>query len=156
MSARTPDGHLRFARGLAERVIDRLGPGAPTLVVEEVAFYHGFDEHEWKMMFSEEPSEDVQITVATEDGPRHRVGAHLVLSGSRAQGVAAVATHIQDYVLELTHGEPLPPCPGHSHPLDPKVHDGVACWVCPKDPAHHAEPILPADGDDVAPSVRAP
>lgn len=62
------------------------------------------------------------------------------------EAVAEFASHLQDWVSEsdVGWGRPVPPCPGHQHPLSAAVANGVAVWECPQDPAHHREPILPS------------
>jgi len=45
-----------------------------------------------------------------------------------------LAERLQDAFVE-EYGRPLPPCPGHQHPLTPEVRD-VAVWQCPYDPGH--------------------
>jgi hypothetical protein len=40
-----------------------------------------------------------------------------------------LAAKLQNAFVE-EYGKPLPPCPGHEHPLAPEVHD-VAVWLCP-------------------------
>lgn len=78
-------------------------------------------------------------------GPDHSdetVGVHHTLDVEEPQAIAAVAGQIQDQVIEAVQGHPLPRCRGHAHPLTPRVLDGVAMWVCPKDVDHHREPVL--------------
>ncbi|QUQ70292.1 hypothetical protein [Kutzneria sp. CA-103260] len=45
-----------------------------------------------------------------------------------------LAERLQDAFVE-EYGRPLPPCPGHEHPLVPEVRE-VAVWQCPNDPGH--------------------
>jgi hypothetical protein len=45
-----------------------------------------------------------------------------------------LAARLQDAFVE-EYGRPLPPCPGHQHPLTPEVRE-VAVWLCPYDPGH--------------------
>lgn len=60
------------------------------------------------------------------------------------QAIAQLASHLQDHASEnsSTFGVPLPPCPGHQHPLNADVADGVAVWACPVTPAHYQQPIV--------------
>jgi hypothetical protein len=76
------------------------------------------------------------------DGSDESVGVHVTLDVDPAHAVVAVASQLQDHVIEATQGNPLPRCPHHAHPLTPRVVDGVAMWVCPKDIDHHREPVL--------------
>lgn len=73
------------------------------------------------------------------------VGAYFPLYVPFAEAVAAFASQIQDHAMEAeaTFGRPLPPCPGHTHPLTANVTGGIAVWECPTSPAHHQEPVLP-------------
>lgn len=60
----------------------------------------------------------------------------LVLSSSFGCGAghSLPPSHMQDHASEnsSTFGVPLPPCPGHAHPLSADVAGGVAVWVCPE------------------------
>ncbi len=64
------------------------------------------------------------------------------------QAIVATADQIQDHAIEATHGEAVPPCPSHQHPLAARSFNGVASWLCPLDPQHHHEPIMPDVGDE--------
>ena len=51
-----------------------------------------------------------------------------------------LAAKLQDVFVE-EYGRPLPPCPGHQHPLAPEVRASAggqhrAVWQCPYDPGH--------------------
>lgn len=51
-----------------------------------------------------------------------------------------LAAKLQDTFVE-EYGRPLPPCPGHDHPLAPELRAHVdggprAVWQCPHDPGH--------------------
>lgn len=59
----------------------------------------------------------------------------------RTQAEIATAEQLQDHAIELLGGAAVPPCPGHPHPLEPQVVDGVPMWTCPRDPDHHRVPI---------------
>lgn len=105
------------------------------------------------MILSDEPSEHILVELRVGDPPDLQ-GAYFTVVAPREEAMAATATHIQDHVLEYTNGDPLPPCPEHRHPLQASVVDGVASRVCPTDPAHHVEPILPGDTVDPSSSGR--
>ncbi len=48
--------------------------------------------------------------------------------------LVAAADVIQNDVnfwLPGAWGEALPPCPGHPHPMNPRVLDDAAWWTCP-------------------------
>jgi hypothetical protein len=54
---------------------------------------------------------------------------------SEAELLVAVADVVQNDVnfwLPDAWGEALPPCPGHPHPMDARVLDEAAWWVCPR------------------------
>jgi hypothetical protein len=136
------DRDLASARSLAEQVIARLGPDAPALHIARVGYDHGFDEERSETVLSDEPSGAVIVEVRADDPAAAPMDAVLTLEAPPEDGVAAVATHSQDHVVEYTRGALLPPCPGHRHPLQAGVVDGVASWVCPEDPAWFHEPIL--------------
>ena len=48
-----------------------------------------------------------------------------------------IADYLQEQVFDGQGSEPWgkawPECPGHPHPPDPTVINGVAVWVCPRD-----------------------
>ena len=143
MTAEVADPDLAFARALAEQVIRRLGPEAPPLRIERIEYHHGFDEARFEAVLSNEPSDEVMITVRVDDPAAYPIGAYVSLFAPRQDAIAMTATGIQDYALEYTYGDLLPPCPAHQHPSHPAVVDGVASCVCPHDPDHHREPIMP-------------
>ena len=79
--------------------------------------------------------------------PARRVGCRGRLLHGRCapeDAIVATASQLQDHAIEATGGSALPACPGHPHPLSARVLDGIAQWVCPKDPTHHREPVLTA------------
>jgi hypothetical protein len=57
-----------------------------------------------------------------------------ILKASMEQLRGDLAAKLQDAFVE-EYGRPLPPCPGHEHPLVPEVRD-AAVWECPYDPGH--------------------
>ena len=55
-------------------------------------------------------------------------------SAGEAETLVAIADVLQNDIsfwLPGGWGEALPPCPGHPHPMDARVLDEVAWWVCP-------------------------
>ncbi|ASU82576.1 hypothetical protein CDO52_07065 [Nocardiopsis gilva YIM 90087] len=113
--------HLRVSwDGEAEEDLDRVHGSAPSGVVVTLAF-----------------GAESSIEVALEE------------SMDESESVALLADQLQTAVLEVACGAPAPECPGHGHPLTPQVLDGVACWVCPKDPGRRWA-ILP----ESAPETR--
>jgi hypothetical protein len=77
------------------------------------------------------------------DTGAERVTAYLSLDVPEAQAIVALASQIQDHAIEASWGEPLPPCPEHSHPLAPRLADGAAVWECPADPGHYRTALFP-------------
>lgn len=61
-----------------------------------------------------------------------------------AEAVALLADELQTAVLEVGRGAPAPECPGHGRPPTPQVRDGVASWVCPRDPSRRWAILLEA------------
>jgi hypothetical protein len=45
--------------------------------------------------------------------------------------VARLADDLREHSLDEEVWGGWPICPGHTHPLESAVHDGVAVWVCP-------------------------
>lgn len=44
-----------------------------------------------------------------------------------------IAYFLQDHVFDTEPwGEARPICPGHPHPPNPRIVDGVAAWICPR------------------------
>lgn len=52
---------------------------------------------------------------------------------SLANAAWQVADAFQDEVIELLGGDARPACPGHPHPMVPRVQDAQAWWTCPRD-----------------------
>ncbi|MCY9787601.1 hypothetical protein KIK06_27350 [Nocardiopsis sp. EMB25] len=61
-----------------------------------------------------------------------------------AESIRMLADQLQEEVLESTHGDPVPTCPGHPHPAKPDVVDGVPSWVCPRD-GRDIRPIIASE-----------
>ncbi|RMI42443.1 hypothetical protein EBO15_19630 [Actinomadura harenae] len=58
------------------------------------------------------------------------------------EALARLASELQDHIIDHEWGRPLPPCPGHQHPLSTGVSDGTAYWKCPHDEDHFRREIL--------------
>lgn len=88
--------------------------------------------------------QDLRISIGPGTGAvgPSTVGVHFSLAVPRDEATVATVEHIQDHVIEISHGTAVPPCPDHPHPLQPAVHDAVPSWVCPINRAHYTEPIL--------------
>jgi hypothetical protein len=53
-----------------------------------------------------------------------------------AEMAVNLADHLQDQFFPETGGawgQARPACPGHAHPAEPRLIDGVAWWTCPRD-----------------------
>ncbi|WP_219419599.1 hypothetical protein [Pseudonocardia nigra] len=130
-----------FARDLAREVLSRMmvdgGPAWRVL---------GVDRYEEKTPPFTDPDgiHHLRITLGKAPDNADAGGVYFTVGVSREDAIVATANQIQDHVVEATRGAALPACPGHQHPLSATWLDGRASWVCPKDPAHHSEPILRA------------
>ena len=123
------------ARALSDTVLRRLG--------EPVADWHTLSVEAVEPVTTPPPGlsypDVLLIRIGSETS---EVGVHYTLGVPDARAIAATTEQIQDHAIEATHGTPLPPCPGHAHPLMVRVIDDVAVWTCPKDPALHREPVF--------------
>lgn len=129
------DAELRRVRAVAAAILNRLG-----------------DEHGMSVSdvrWSDDPgmTPRSQMALDLRDADGGWAGCYFALFVPEADAVAALASDLQDAVSESSGGWgcPVPQCPGHRHPLNVTVADRVAVWVCPRDPRHHREPVLPAD-----------
>ncbi|MEU5437965.1 hypothetical protein AB0G73_31975 [Streptomyces sp. NPDC020719] len=59
---------------------------------------------------------------------------HLPPDMGHVEALVLLADRLQDWAIELTHGQALPPCPGHPHPMSAAMVDDTAAWVCPTGP----------------------
>lgn len=66
------------------------------------------------------------------------------MSKSMAWAAWQVADAFQDEVIELLRGDPRPPCPGHAHPMVPRIADTQAWWECPSQPKER-RPLWPIE-----------
>lgn len=64
------------------------------------------------------------------------------MSLSLAHAAFNVADAFQDEVIELLGGQARPACPGHRHPMVPRVADTGAWWECPSEP-NERRPLWP-------------
>jgi hypothetical protein len=75
------------------------------------------------------------------EGNRAYGGLQLPAEPTEAEILAEIAWYVQERVFDTEPwGEARPVCPGHPHPPDPKVIDGKAVWICPRD-GHVLAPI---------------
>jgi hypothetical protein len=130
----------RFAHidGVARAILDRLGHGAPAWTVLRV----GWAPEPPSPLPEVPPRSVLAVELGTGGERAETVTAHYSLTVPEAVAVAELAAQIQDHASEESWGRPLPPCPGHSHPLSAHVVDGVAVWECPRTPGRHREPIV--------------
>ncbi|MEU5438772.1 hypothetical protein AB0G73_36335 [Streptomyces sp. NPDC020719] len=66
---------------------------------------------------------------------------HLPPDMEPVEALVHLADRLQDWVIELTHGQASPPCPGHPHPMSAAVADDTAAWVCSARPEQMLFPI---------------
>jgi hypothetical protein len=129
---------LEFARDVASAVLTRMGvdSGPPWTVLNVVATAEKSDP-------PTDPSGvfHIRITVGGQPEASDVVAVYFTAGVPRVDAIVATASQLQDHAIEATGGSALPACPGHSHPLSARVLYDMAQWVCPKDPAHHREPI---------------
>ncbi|OLL69798.1 hypothetical protein Ae406Ps2_6425 [Pseudonocardia sp. Ae406_Ps2] len=92
------------------------------------------------------PSIELQIVLGTPAGDE--IGpVYFSRSSPETDAIVATASQLQDAFVEWYTGEPLPPCPGHVHPLSPVDTEDGPSWVCPADSAHHHE-LISVNGSD--------
>lgn len=143
-------------RSIAQQILVGLGDGAPDWTVLDVV--------DVEVSTTERESVDLVLVstfagavhhgsdagcseLSVVAGPRsggNAVRAYFALDLSEPEAIARLASDLQDHASEsdAAFGVPLPPCPGHRHPLSAEVHDGVAVWVCPESARHHQRPIV--------------
>jgi hypothetical protein len=64
-----------------------------------------------------------------------RVGFWIDHPAADEELLVVVADFLQEQIfdqLPQTWGEARPPCPGHQHPAYPRLLDGQAWWICPR------------------------
>jgi hypothetical protein len=86
------------------------------------------------------PGLDLGVHLRIEAGPESdratSVHVHFTASVPHDQACFATADQLQDELLELTQGLPVPECPGHQHPAVARLLDSGPTWVCPNDDKH--------------------
>ncbi|MEV6547775.1 hypothetical protein AB0M57_03590 [Streptomyces sp. NPDC051597] len=75
--------------------------------------------------------EGVHVLVSSAD---ESTRVHLPPDMEDVEALVLLADRLQDWAIELTHGQALPPCPGHPHPMSAAAVDDRAAWVCPASP----------------------
>ncbi|OAR24593.1 hypothetical protein A8W25_19640 [Streptomyces sp. ERV7] len=75
--------------------------------------------------------EGVHVLVTSAD---ESTRVHLPPDMEDVETLVLLADRLQDWAVELTHGQALPPCPGHPHPMSAAAVDDSAAWVCPSSP----------------------
>jgi hypothetical protein len=119
-----------------DSVLLRVGAVAET-VVRRV-------DDRWQVFGVEFTPQHIAVFLGLADGDGEPVTALYSLGRPEADAIAGLAAQIQDHAIEASGGRALPACPGHPHPLRPRVVHGAAVWECPRTPAHYREPIWPA------------
>ncbi len=134
------DSELEFARLVALSAVCALGDRAPDWKDVRVHYYDD-NTHD----FTLNRTETVHVSLRSVSGTYKDEAVYFGPSGENlALAVIMTVDGIQDHAVESSWGEPLPPCPGHVHPLAPRVVEGVPKWVCMNEGASHYElDILP-------------
>jgi hypothetical protein len=73
--------------------------------------------------------DEYQYAFVDPDGSEHRTMLALVEDIEAA--TVQLAGPFQEDVLEMLWGPASPSCPGHVHPPEPQLLDGMAVWRCP-------------------------
>lgn len=65
----------------------------------------------------------------------HGGGAGTAVSptSDRAELAVDLADWLQTFLADAFVSDPVPPCPGHPHPMRPAVHERKPWWRCPRD-----------------------
>jgi hypothetical protein len=80
--------------------------------------------------------------VVSFDAAGQRIDVY-AMDDAPASVVMAILNALTDELCELFCGEPIPPCPGHAHPMRPQLSDtGMVAWQCPVD-GRRVDPIWP-------------
>ena len=112
-------------------------PSADWLRIAVAAVLHDFPErNSLELTVTPPPQPDGSSWWRLDVGVGHVGGLQLPDEPTGAEILAEIAHYLQDQVFDQhaeTWGEPLPICPGHPHPPDPRIIDGEAVWVCPRD-----------------------
>jgi len=75
--------------------------------------------------------EDGLVELALPNGSLHGTQIEPDTASDRLVRVANAFQNDANFWLPDAWGEPLPRCPGHQHPLDPRVIAAEAWWICP-------------------------
>lgn len=128
---------MRYARMLATAIVSRLG--APDWVVASVNHY----SHE-TYEITKEQTLILQIKLESLSGKYGGATVFFPTGIPLEHAILQTADQIQQEAVETIPGAALPPCPGHAHPLTPRLIDNVPMWVCMKEgPEHYSSKIAP-------------
>jgi hypothetical protein len=85
-----------------------------------------------KLLLSDSDRDDIEGVIEITLDDELRGGLALVWDPSDPEGaVARLADDLREHSLDEEVWGGWPICPGHSHPLESGVHEGVAVWICP-------------------------
>ena len=131
---------LEYVRLLVDATLSHMGAEVPDWESDIISYYD-LDVRECTTKWSEA----VYVSLRSPSGKYEQVWVYFTNSDlSLAWSTVNTASAIQDQAVEAAWGVPLPPCPGHVHPLVAQVVDGVPKWLCMKEGASHYErDILP-------------
>jgi len=64
-------------------------------------------------------------------GPNGATTTSVLPATEPAELAVSLASWLQDALADGGISEPVPPCPGHPHPMVPTVHEAAPWWSCP-------------------------
>ena len=147
---------MQHAALLAQAVIDGLGQQGPPWIVLDVRLVGDAtpDAVDLALVslhsrtgprFAEPAERQFSVTIGPSGSAvEESVAVYFPLYLPVAEAIVVLASQIQDHAIETapSWGLPLPPCPGHSHPLSARIAEGAPVWQCPTSSSHHQEPIV--------------
>jgi hypothetical protein len=108
---------------VAQAVLDRLSHGGVRWATTKVLSMPSKDL---------EASRTVLITASSTSDPSVTIGSYFVVGIPTQLAIMQLASSLQDEVIERTRAA-VPTCPGHPHPMAPRLEQGRAVWACPFD-----------------------
>src|SRR5215217_2098565 len=112
---------------VAQAILDRLGNKAAQWTVVDAVPTEVTESGPGSSL---EPPRTVLVTAANTADASSTISAYFVLSIPAQQAVMQLASSLQDEVIEQVRVA-VPECPGHAHPLTPRLVDDRAVWICP-------------------------
>lgn len=117
-----------YVAGLSRLLQDCDAQNVPRMFTVSIDFAPTFDSS--GRFRVEPPNHELPYHFELHDGTK-RLWSQLAGHEDEEEATRELASLLQDDLLQELAGTAWPTCPGHPHPVDPVLHEGIATRRCP-------------------------